>query len=88
MSMGWDYASELQPPAVLLFIPHMMYEYGEKLWNDWHGKTKELREKPVPVPLCPPQIQYELTQAQTWASAVRGQQLPAWAMAGLTLPHT
>jgi hypothetical protein len=23
------------------------------------GKTKELREKPVPVPLCPPQIPLE-----------------------------
>jgi hypothetical protein len=24
-------------------------------WN-WQGKTEELGEKPVPVPLCPPQI--------------------------------
>jgi hypothetical protein len=25
-------------------------------WNDIDGKTKELGEKPVSVPLCPPQI--------------------------------
>jgi hypothetical protein len=25
----------------------------EQWWNDTDGKTKELREKTVPVPLCP-----------------------------------
>jgi hypothetical protein len=29
------------------------------------GKAEELREKPVPVPLCPPQITYGLIQVQT-----------------------
>jgi hypothetical protein len=29
----------------------------------WWGKTKEVREKPVPVPLCPPQIPHGLTRA-------------------------
>jgi hypothetical protein len=37
------------------------------------GGIKKLGEKPVPVPLCPPQIPHGLTQAKTWASAVRGQ---------------
>jgi hypothetical protein len=30
-------------------------------WN-WHGKTEVLGEKPVPVPLCPPQIPHESTR--------------------------
>jgi hypothetical protein len=35
------------------------------------GKNqKKLGEKPVPVPLCPPQIPYRLTQARTWAWAI------------------
>jgi hypothetical protein len=40
-------------------------------------------DKPLPVPLCPPQIPYGLTQA----SAVRGQQLTTLAMAWLSLLH-
>jgi hypothetical protein len=44
------------------------------------GKTAVLREKPVPVPLCPPQIPYGLTRERTRASAVRGRRLTAWAM--------
>jgi hypothetical protein len=27
----------------------------------WQGKTEELGEKPVPMPLCPPQIPHVLT---------------------------
>jgi hypothetical protein len=46
----------------------------------WQGKTEELGEKPVPVPLCPPQIPHGLTRAWTWASAVRGRRLTTWAM--------
>jgi hypothetical protein len=34
----------------------MLYEHGEPRWNDTD------REKPVPVPLRPPQIPHELTQ--------------------------
>jgi hypothetical protein len=43
----------------------------------WQGKTEELGEKPVPVPLCPPQVPHGLTRAST----ARGQQLTNWAMA-------
>jgi hypothetical protein len=31
----------------------------------WQGKTEELGEKPVPVPLSPPQIPHGLTRART-----------------------
>jgi hypothetical protein len=47
----------------------------------WQGKPEELGEKPVPVPLCPPQIPHGLTRARTWASAVRGRRLTTWVMA-------
>jgi hypothetical protein len=49
-------------------------------WN-CEGKTEELGEKPVPVPLCPPQIPHGLTRDRTRASAVGGWRLTAWAMA-------
>jgi hypothetical protein len=45
-------------------------------WNG-KGKTEVLGEKPVPVPLCPPQI----PRGPTRASAVRGRWQTAWAMA-------
>jgi hypothetical protein len=47
----------------------------------WQGKTEELGEKPVPVPLRPPEIPYRLTRARTRASAVRDRRLTIWAMA-------
>jgi hypothetical protein len=34
MIMGWDYVSDLWPPTGLMFIPQMIYEYGESQWND------------------------------------------------------
>jgi hypothetical protein len=41
--MRRDYVSELRPPAGLLFIPQMIYEYGEPWWNDIDRvKTKSL----------------------------------------------
>jgi hypothetical protein len=47
----------------------------------WQKKAEELREKPVPVSLCPPQISYGLTWVWTQASMVWGRQQTAWAMA-------
>jgi hypothetical protein len=47
----------------------------------WQEKTEELGEKPVPLPLCPPQIPHGLTRARTPASAVRDRRLTTWAMA-------
>jgi hypothetical protein len=41
------------------------------------GKTEELGEKPVPVPLCLPQIPHGLTRERTRASAVKGRRLTA-----------
>jgi hypothetical protein len=47
----------------------------------WQEKTEELGEKPVPVPICPPQIPHALNRARTRASAVRGRRLTTWSMA-------
>jgi hypothetical protein len=35
-----------------------MSEYGAAVELYWHGKTKGVGEKSVPVPLCPVQIQH------------------------------
>jgi hypothetical protein len=40
-------------------------------------ENRQLGEKPVPVPLCPPQISHGLTRDRTRASAVRGRRLIA-----------
>jgi hypothetical protein len=47
----------------------------------WQGRTKNLRDKLVPLPFCPPQIPHGVIQAQTKASMVRGWWLTAWPMA-------
>ena len=47
----------------------------------YRGKPKYSGEKPVPVPLCPPQIPHGLSRDRTRVSAVRGQRLTSWAMA-------
>jgi hypothetical protein len=47
------------------------------------------RRKPAPMPLCPPQIQHNLTRALTRAvMVVGGQRLTAWAMARPSLGVT
>jgi hypothetical protein len=65
----------------LLFIPQVMYEYGELQWNDIDSEIEELEEKPVPVPLFQPKIPHGLTRERTQAFAVKGRQLTARAMA-------
>ena len=58
-----------------------MKEHGAPVKWCWQGKTKVLWEKPVPVPLCSPQITHGLNWDYTWASAVRGWKLTAQAIA-------
>jgi hypothetical protein len=43
--------------------------------------NRSTRRKPLPAPLCPPQIPHEHTRARTRAAAVGSQRLTAWAMA-------
>jgi hypothetical protein len=81
MPMGWDYVSELRPPTGQLFVPQVtsMERHGGMILRGENRRT--WREKPVPVPLLPPQIPHELTRAWSHASAVRGQRLTTWATA-------
>jgi hypothetical protein len=64
---------------IIIFYP---FPSNGKLveWN-WQGKTEVLGEKPVPVPLCPPQIPKGRTRDRTRAFAVGGRRLTASAMA-------
>jgi hypothetical protein len=41
------------------------------------GENRSTREKPVPMPIYPPQTPPGLTQDRTWASEVRGRRLTA-----------
>jgi hypothetical protein len=49
--------------------------------RNWQAKKQRTWKKPVPVPLCPPQIQHGLTWEWTQVSMVRGWRLTAWTMA-------
>jgi hypothetical protein len=40
-------------------------------------ENRSTRRQPAPVPLCPPQIPHDLTQARTRATAVGSQRLTA-----------
>jgi hypothetical protein len=52
-----------------------MSEYGAVVEWYWQGNPEGPRGKPVPVPLCPPQIPRGLPREQTRVSAVRSRQL-------------
>jgi hypothetical protein len=67
----------------ILRTPQMIWVWRATVEWYWQGKPEELGEKPVPVPLCPPQIPHGLTRERTRASAVRGRRLTTWAMHGL-----
>jgi hypothetical protein len=41
------------------------------------GENGQLGEKPVPVPICPPQTPHGLTRYRNRASAVEGRRLTA-----------
>jgi hypothetical protein len=52
----------------------------------WQRKTEDLWEKPVVIPLCPPQIPHGLAWDWSWVSAARGRQLTAWAYQHTSIP--
>jgi hypothetical protein len=63
----------------ILRIPQMI-----RVWRATAEWYIDRGEKPVPVPLCPPQIPHGLTRARTRVSAVRDRRLTTWAMARLS----
>jgi hypothetical protein len=46
--MRWDYVSELRPPTDLLFVSHLICEYGEPQWNDINRENRRTRRKTCP----------------------------------------
>jgi hypothetical protein len=48
------------------------------------GENRQLGEKPVPVPHCPPQTPHRLTRDRTRASAVRGRRQQNYTSTGHT----
>jgi hypothetical protein len=64
----------------ILRIPQIIRVWRATVEWYWQEKTEELGEKPVPVPLCPPQTPHGLTRARTRVSAVRGRRLTTWAL--------
>jgi hypothetical protein len=75
-------------PGVEMKVINLFYFFcpfpsnGALVELNWQGKTEVLGEKPIPVPLCPPQIPRGLTRDRTRASAVVGRRLTAWTMVG------
>jgi hypothetical protein len=65
----------------ILRIAHTIWVWRATV--EWYcqGKSDELGEKPVPVPLCPPQIPHGLTRTRTRTSDVRGRRLTTWVIA-------
>jgi hypothetical protein len=53
----------------------------EHQWNEIDRGKSKYSEKPVAVPLCPPQIPHLLTRDRSRTSAMGGRRLTAWAMA-------
>jgi hypothetical protein len=83
LGVGWDQVHSVRRPLTgLLYQPRMIDDEcgavgGMRIcrWN------RSPRRKPVPVPLCPPQIPLDLTLAWTLVAAVGSRRLTAWAMA-------
>jgi hypothetical protein len=51
----------------------VVYEHDDPRWNYIDRVTEVLGDKPVPVPLCPPQIPHGVTRARTLTFSVRAQ---------------
>jgi hypothetical protein len=78
--VGWDWVH-------LVLQPLLAYCTSPRWW--WLGaiggmkigrRNRSIWRKPVPAPLCPPQIPHDQTWAQTWAAVVGSQWLTAWAI--------
>jgi hypothetical protein len=69
--MGWDYVhSERRPLIGVLYQPQMMDEYGAFEGMRIGRGNLSTRRKPAPVPLCQPQIPYDLGWDRTRVAAV------------------
>jgi hypothetical protein len=65
--------------TMIIFVLFLVMEHRRNEID--RGKPKYSGKKPVPLPLCPPQIPHGLSRDRTRGSAVGGRRLTAWAMA-------
>jgi hypothetical protein len=87
LSMAWDDVSELRSQKGFFYPQGKILAWRAMVEWYWQDKIEELGEKPVPVPLCPPQIPHGMTWVRTGASGVRGRRLTAWVMARALIPY-
>jgi hypothetical protein len=78
LSPNWIHSAS-RPFTGLLYLSRVIVKMDNLVQWIMAGET-EVRRKPAPVPLCPPQIPLDQTRARTWAAAVWSQWLTAWAM--------
>jgi hypothetical protein len=71
-----------RPITGLFYQPRMADDECGAIGGMRNGSgNRSTRRKPVPVPLCPPQIPHDMMRARTRAAAVGSRRLTAWAMA-------
>jgi hypothetical protein len=78
--MGWDWVHLVLRPMFGLLYQLQVIDDGEYGVIDGMrtGKgNRSTRRKPVPVPLCPPQIPHDPTRVRIQATAVGSQRLIA-----------
>jgi hypothetical protein len=73
MSRGWDHLWTAASNGHIVHPPDDMWVHSIMVEWYWQGNPEELGEKPVPVPVCSPQVPHGLV------SAVRVWRLTAWA---------
>jgi hypothetical protein len=76
---GWGETGESTWYVGLLYQPRMIDDddYGAVGGMRIGRGNRSTRKKPAPVPLCPPQIPYDLTRDRPRAAAVGSQRLTA-----------
>jgi hypothetical protein len=72
--------SELRQPAGLLFIPEVIYEYGELRWNDTDRGNRRTWRKTCPSSTLFTTNPTWTDRVRTRVSAVRDRLLKAWVM--------
>jgi hypothetical protein len=86
LGVGWDWNHLARRPLFGLLYQAWMTDDDDDECGALGGMRigrgdRSSRRKPAPVPLCPPQIQHDLTWARTRGAAVGSRRLKAWAMA-------
>jgi hypothetical protein len=84
--ISWDGVRLSRPLIGLLCQLRMIDKYGAFGGMRIGRGNRSNRTKPAPVPLCAPQIPYDVTWDGTRAAVMGSRRLTACAMAGTALP--